>query len=66
MLVELVQRGLMVCSSPQFLIYGAYFAVISGIFLLAGLCKLASRRRREQKEDRGTDSPPVSDLSCST
>ncbi|KAE8278704.1 Thiamine transporter 1 [Larimichthys crocea] len=32
----------------QFLVYGGYFAVISVVFLLAGLCKLASKRRPEQ------------------
>ncbi|KAL3999185.1 periplakin [Sarotherodon galilaeus] len=50
----------------QFLIYGAYFAVISVIFLFAGLYKLASRRHSEQKALPGsraqleTDSPPIS------
>ncbi|XP_053170417.1 thiamine transporter 1 [Scomber japonicus] len=32
----------------QFLIYGCYFAVISVVFLISGLCKLASRRHPEQ------------------
>lgn len=35
----------------QFLIYGGYFAVISVVFLLAALCKLASRRRSKQEEE---------------
>ncbi|XP_006802722.1 thiamine transporter 1-like [Neolamprologus brichardi] len=49
----------------QFFIYGAYFAVISAIFLFAGLYKLASRRHSEQKALPGsraqseTDSPPT-------
>ncbi|XP_071769291.1 thiamine transporter 1 [Centroberyx gerrardi] len=52
---------------PQFLIYGSYFAVISVVFLLAGLYKLASRRRSEPEvlADSGgeteSDSPPISD-----
>ncbi|XP_030612026.1 thiamine transporter 1 [Archocentrus centrarchus] len=56
----------------QFLVYGAYFAVISVIFLLAGLCKLASRRRSEQKPLPGsqaqseTASPPIGDSSSSS
>ncbi|KAL6115572.1 slc19a2 [Pungitius sinensis] len=52
----------------QFLIYGGYFAVISVVFLLAGLYKLASRRRSKQQEqvlpnsraESLCDSPPVS------
>ncbi|KAK9523740.1 hypothetical protein VZT92_017642 [Zoarces viviparus] len=35
----------------QFLIYGGYFAVISVVFLLAALCKLASRGRSKQEEE---------------
>ncbi|XP_033472216.1 thiamine transporter 1 [Epinephelus lanceolatus] len=35
----------------QFLIYGGYFAVISGIFLFAGIFKLAYRRRSKQQEE---------------
>ncbi|XP_037618205.1 thiamine transporter 1 [Sebastes umbrosus] len=35
----------------QFLIYGGYFAVISTVFLVAGLCKLASRRRSKQEDE---------------
>ncbi|XP_045909110.1 thiamine transporter 1 isoform X2 [Micropterus dolomieu] len=48
----------------QFLIYGGYFAVISVVFLLAGLCKLASRRRSKQDvlanspTETESDSPP--------
>ncbi|XP_040888067.1 thiamine transporter 1 [Toxotes jaculatrix] len=33
----------------QFLIYGGYFAVISVVFLVAGLHKVASRRRSEKE-----------------
>ncbi|XP_037552770.1 thiamine transporter 1 [Nematolebias whitei] len=33
----------------QFLIYGTYFAVISVIFLLAGLCRLMSMRRSKEE-----------------
>ncbi|XP_075950385.1 thiamine transporter 1 isoform X1 [Anarhichas minor] len=35
----------------QFFIYGGYFAVISVVFMLAALCKLASRRRSKQEEE---------------
>ncbi|TNN34737.1 Thiamine transporter 1 [Liparis tanakae] len=35
----------------QFLIYGGYFAVISVVFLLAALFKLASRRRCTRQEE---------------
>ncbi|XP_078099609.1 thiamine transporter 1 [Sander vitreus] len=35
----------------QYLIYGGYFAVISMVFLLAGLCKLAYRRHSKQEEE---------------
>ncbi|XP_051283249.1 thiamine transporter 1 [Dicentrarchus labrax] len=50
----------------QFLIYGCYFAVISMVFLLAGLCKLASKRRSKQEvladspAETESDSPPIS------
>nr|XP_040037538.1 thiamine transporter 1 [Gasterosteus aculeatus aculeatus] len=53
----------------QFLIYGGYFVVISVVFLLAGLYKLASRRRSKQQQEQvlangraesQCDSPPVS------
>ncbi|XP_041822064.1 thiamine transporter 1 [Chelmon rostratus] len=50
----------------QFFIYGGYFAAISLVFLLAGLCKMASRRRSKQEvlasspEETESDSPPVS------
>ncbi|GLD64753.1 thiamine transporter 1-like protein [Lates japonicus] len=53
----------------QFLIYGGYFAAISVVFLLAGLFKLASRRRSEQEAlansqaETESDSPPISDAS---
>ncbi|XP_035854689.1 thiamine transporter 1-like [Sander lucioperca] len=35
----------------QYLIYGGYFAVISMVFLLAGLYKLAYRRHSKQEEE---------------
>lgn len=50
----------------QFLIYGGYFAVISVVFLLAALFKLASRRRCKRQEEVQTrsrveaESSPVS------
>ncbi|XP_010791181.1 thiamine transporter 1 isoform X1 [Notothenia coriiceps] len=49
----------------QFLIYGCYFAVISLVFLLAGVCKLASRRRCRQggADSPETDSPSTQDAS---
>uniref|UniRef100_A0A4W6D0G7 Solute carrier family 19 member 2 n=1 Tax=Lates calcarifer TaxID=8187 RepID=A0A4W6D0G7_LATCA len=53
----------------QFLIYGGYFVAISVVFLLAGLFKLASRRRSEQEAlansqaETESDSPPISDTS---
>ncbi|XP_047433011.1 thiamine transporter 1 [Mugil cephalus] len=44
----------------QFLIYGSYFVVISVIFLLAGLYKLASGRRSKGNSlAEGSESPPV-------
>ncbi|XP_035006160.1 thiamine transporter 1 [Hippoglossus stenolepis] len=55
----------------QFLIYGGYFAVISTVFLIAGLFRLASRRRCEQdvmansRAETESDSPPISDA-CSS
>ncbi|KAK5847974.1 hypothetical protein PBY51_017061 [Eleginops maclovinus] len=54
----------------QFLIYGCYFAVISLVFLLAGLYKLASRRRCKQRQadsraDHESDSPSAQDASSS-
>lgn len=51
----------------QFLIYGGYFAVISVIFFLAGLCKLASMRSSMQEvlANSRTDSPSVSGASSS-
>lgn len=49
----------------QFLIYGCYFAVISLVFLLAGVCKLASRRRCRQggADSPESDSPSTQDAS---
>ncbi|XP_030265792.1 thiamine transporter 1 [Sparus aurata] len=50
----------------QFFIYGGYFAVISLIFLIAGLYKVASRRRSKQEvlanspAETESDSPPIS------
>ncbi|XP_008323261.1 thiamine transporter 1 [Cynoglossus semilaevis] len=46
----------------QFLIYGGYFVVISSIFLLAGLLRLASSRRsKTEVEWSEPNSPSVSD-----
>ncbi|XP_020513861.1 thiamine transporter 1 [Labrus bergylta] len=51
----------------QFFIYGGYFTLIAVVFLLAGLCKLVSRRRSEEEvlgngsAETGSDSPPISD-----
>ncbi|KAM6958482.1 thiamine transporter 1 [Tautogolabrus adspersus] len=51
----------------QFFIYGGYFTLISVVFLLAGLCKLVSKRRSEEEvlangsAETGSDSPPTSD-----
>ncbi|XP_026157399.1 thiamine transporter 1 isoform X2 [Mastacembelus armatus] len=49
----------------QFLIYGGYFTLVSGVFLLAGLCKLASSRRSKHDALPGSqtesESPPASD-----
>ncbi|XP_044043994.1 thiamine transporter 1 [Siniperca chuatsi] len=65
--VDSAGLGLGVCT--QFLIYGGYFAVISVVFLFAGLCKLASRRRSKQEvlanspTETESDSPPISDAS---
>lgn len=50
---------------PQFFIYAGYFAVISLVFLFAGLCKAFSRRRSGQAAmengptGAGADSPPA-------
>lgn len=44
-------------SLPQFFIYGGYFAVISVVFLLAGLYRVFSSRRTMQ-EVNGESSPP--------
>lgn len=58
--------GHLVFFSPQFFIYGGYFALISLVFFLAGLCKMFLRRRSLQaaveKSLAGveTDSPPIS------
>ncbi|XP_053273513.1 thiamine transporter 1 [Pleuronectes platessa] len=55
----------------QFLIYGGYFAVISTVFLIAGLFRLASRRRCKQdvmadsRAEAESGSPPISDTSSS-
>ncbi|XP_054479899.1 thiamine transporter 1 [Anoplopoma fimbria] len=50
---------------PQFLIYGGYFAVISVVFLVAGLWKLASRRRSKQEEEVLSNSRPETESDCS-
>ncbi|XP_017281768.1 thiamine transporter 1 isoform X1 [Kryptolebias marmoratus] len=51
----------------QFLIYGTYFAVISVIFLLAGLCKLTSTRRSKEEVladvQTESNSPPNGEMS---
>lgn len=52
-------------SPPQFFIYAGYFALISLVFLFAGLCKVFSRRRSGQESMENsstgveTDSPPI-------
>ena len=48
-LLHCVFDGCSLISLPQFLIYGAYFAVIAVIFLIAGLCRLASRKHPEEE-----------------
>ncbi|XP_075873632.1 thiamine transporter 1 [Nelusetta ayraudi] len=46
----------------QFLIYGGYFAVISLVFFVAALCKLANRKRSEPDASAdGTTAPPPAD-----
>lgn len=64
-------NGHLVHFFPQFFIYGGYFAVISLVFFIAGLCKVFSRRRSMQAAMEnnpavvGTDSPPINGLdSC--
>ncbi|XP_072235447.1 thiamine transporter 1 [Leuresthes tenuis] len=48
-LVVVDSAGLGLDVFTQFLIYGAYFAVIAVIFLIAGLCRLASRKHPEEE-----------------
>lgn len=56
--------GLGLDVGTQFFIYGGYFAVIAMVFLIAGLCKLASRRRSDQ-DGLESNSDPVSETnSC--
>ncbi|XP_034533651.1 thiamine transporter 1 isoform X2 [Notolabrus celidotus] len=68
-LVVVDSAGLGLDVFTQFFIYGGYFTLISVIFLLAGFCKLASRRRSEEEvlangsAQTGSDSAPVSDAS---
>ncbi|XP_032361813.1 thiamine transporter 1 [Etheostoma spectabile] len=50
-LVVVDSAGLGLDVFTQYLIYGGYFAVISMVFLFAGLCKLAYRRRSKQEEE---------------
>lgn len=55
----------------QFFIYGGYFAVISLVFFIAGLCKLASRRRSKQEVPANSPAVTASDdppnaTSCSS
>ncbi|CAN9498378.1 unnamed protein product [Ophioblennius macclurei] len=47
--------------STQFLVYGVYFAVIAGIFFLASVYKLATRRRSEQQAQMNGGAPPEED-----
>ncbi|KAM4559920.1 thiamine transporter 1 [Odontesthes bonariensis] len=48
-LVVVDSAGLGLDVFTQFLIYGAYFAVIAVIFLIAGICRLASKRQTEEE-----------------
>ncbi|XP_034720108.1 LOW QUALITY PROTEIN: thiamine transporter 1-like [Etheostoma cragini] len=50
-LVVVDSAGLGLDIFTQYLIYGGYFAVISMVFLFAGLCKLAYWRRSKQEEE---------------
>ncbi|KAF3857475.1 hypothetical protein F7725_009334 [Dissostichus mawsoni] len=61
----LLQSLLTVVVVDSFLIYGCYFAVISLVFLLAGVYKLASRRRCRQggADSPESDSPSTQDAS---
>ncbi|XP_068165048.1 thiamine transporter 1 [Antennarius striatus] len=54
-LVVVDSAGLGLDVFKQFFIYGGYFAAISVVFLIAGLCKLTSRRRCER--DESADGP---------
>lgn len=53
---------------PQFFIYGGYFAIISLVFCIAGLCKVLSRKHFVQAATEnnpaevGTDPPPINGL----
>ncbi|KAF3706413.1 Thiamine transporter 1 [Channa argus] len=67
-LVVVDSAGLGLDVFTQFLIYGGYFAVISMFFLVAGICKLASRRRsmeealaNSQAEISDSNQTPISD-----
>ncbi|XP_061538912.1 thiamine transporter 1 isoform X2 [Phycodurus eques] len=48
-LVVVDSAGLGLDVFTQFYVYGGYFAVISTVFLFAGLCKLSMRRHAEQE-----------------
>ncbi|XP_041834502.1 thiamine transporter 1 [Melanotaenia boesemani] len=71
-LVVVDSAGLGLDVFTQFLIYGTYFAVISVIFLLAGLCTLASKRRHKEdvmadiQAEAESNSPLNGDVSSCT
>ncbi|XP_077370559.1 thiamine transporter 1 [Festucalex cinctus] len=48
-LVVVDSAGLGLDIFTQFYVYGGYFAVISGVFLFAGLCKMATRQHSDQE-----------------
>ncbi|XP_077440755.1 thiamine transporter 1 [Vanacampus margaritifer] len=48
-LVVVDSAGLGLDLFTQFYVYGGYFAVISAVFLFAGLCKIATRQHSDQE-----------------
>lgn len=56
-LVVVDSAGLGLDIYTQFLIYGSYFALISVVFLVAGLYKLYIRRRSEQEDECREETP---------
>ncbi|XP_030009105.1 thiamine transporter 1 [Sphaeramia orbicularis] len=56
--------GLGLDVGTQFLIYGGYFTVIAVVFLIAGLFKLASRRRSDQDGLESSSDPASETNSC--